>query len=64
MKLRWSKFQWLDPNGNFKLSAPDGSVVEPAGACICSDGFVKSELGRRLAVVGRISESIRVFGST
>ena len=54
MKLHWSKFQLLQVNGTYKLSAPDGSVIEPTdvmtylGACIYSDGGVKSELGRRL----------------
>ena len=54
MELHWSKFQLLEVNGKYKLSAPDGSVIEPTevmtylGACIYSDGSIKSELGRRL----------------
>jgi len=54
MELHWSKFQLLQVNGTYKLSAPDGSVIEPTdvmtylGACIYSDGGVKSELNRRL----------------
>ena len=54
MELHWSKFPLLQVNGKYKLSAPDGSVIEPTevmtylGACIYSDGGVKSELNRRL----------------
>jgi hypothetical protein len=54
MELHWSKFQLLQINGDYKLSAPDGSIIEPTevmtylGACIYADGGVKSELNRRL----------------
>ena len=54
MELHWSKFQLLQVNGEYKLSAPDGSVIEPTGvmtylgACIYADGGIKSELNRRL----------------
>ena len=29
MELHWSKFQLLQVRGKYKLSAPDGSVIEP-----------------------------------
>jgi hypothetical protein len=54
MELHWSKFQLLQVNGEYKLSAPDGSVIAPTevmtylGACIYADGGIKSELNRRL----------------
>ena len=54
MELHWSKFQLLQVNGTYRLSAPDGSVIAPSevmtylGAAIYADGGVKSELNRRI----------------
>ena len=64
MELHWSKFQLLQVNGTYKVSAPDGSAIAPSevmtylGAAIYADGGIKSELNRRIGAAW----AARAFG--